>query len=443
MKPFRKIVYFLIVLCFTTALAQDGTCSAIIQQAMAQVQNGCALTGRNQACYGYVSLDATPREGVQDFTFAKAGDLASVGDLDTLRLGALDPANNTWGVALMKLQANLPDALPGQNVTFLLFGDVEIQNAATGDIQQATVALTSTANANLRNSPSTNGAVIGSLGKGDALIANGRNADSTWLRIQIPDSSALGWVFSTLVTPDGDVSALSIVDSTEAEVPFKPMQAFYFKTGITQTSCAEAPQDGIVIQTPQGAGQISLRANDVDIQLGSTAFLQATPNDKMTISVVEGTGHVTVGGKTVVVPSGSQVEIPVDANVKPTGAVSDPQPYDPALVQPLPVQNLPLKITVAPPASEAQIEAANHPPTPTPRPAASGGVSVIPGVLGNVSSYAGMSQAQFCAAMAPVFAQMGMTPARYVASIRPSLALVPASQRGDLDHFLAMIEGCE
>ena len=79
------------------------------------------------------------------------------------------------------------------------------------------------------------------------------------------------------MTPASDVSALNVVDSTDAEIPFKPMQAFYFKTGITQTSCAEAPQDGILIQTPEGAGQINIRANDVDIQLGSTAYLQAQP----------------------------------------------------------------------------------------------------------------------------------------------------------------------
>ena len=33
----------------------------------------------------------------------------------------------------MQLQANLPDTLPGQNVTFLLFGNVEIENAVVGD----------------------------------------------------------------------------------------------------------------------------------------------------------------------------------------------------------------------------------------------------------------------------------------------------------------------
>ena len=33
-----------------------------------------------------------------------------------------------WGIAIMGLQANLPDNLPGQNATIVLFGDVEIAN---------------------------------------------------------------------------------------------------------------------------------------------------------------------------------------------------------------------------------------------------------------------------------------------------------------------------
>src|SRR5664279_4608565 len=201
MKLYRKLGYLLVLLCFTTALAQDTTCSALVQQALGDVQQGCASTGRNQACYGYVSLQATPRTGVTDFNFAKAGDLANVADLDNLRLSALDSANNTWGIALMKLQANLPDTLPGQNVTFLMFGDVQIQNAVAPGTQQATVQLTAKGNANVRSTPSTSGAVAGSLVKGDTITANGRTQDSTWLRIQIPSSSALGWVFANLVTP--------------------------------------------------------------------------------------------------------------------------------------------------------------------------------------------------------------------------------------------------
>jgi hypothetical protein len=33
----------------------------------------------------------------------------------------------------MRVQANLPDTLPGQNVTFLLFGDVELADESAGD----------------------------------------------------------------------------------------------------------------------------------------------------------------------------------------------------------------------------------------------------------------------------------------------------------------------
>src|SRR4051812_3002082 len=116
MKLYRRIAYFLILLSFTTIVAQDATCGAVVQQALDIVGQSCTAIGRNQACYGYVSLQATPREGVQNFNFKQDGDLVSVADIDSLRLSRLDLAQKTWGIALMKLQASLPDSLPGQNV---------------------------------------------------------------------------------------------------------------------------------------------------------------------------------------------------------------------------------------------------------------------------------------------------------------------------------------
>jgi len=370
MKRFCNLLCLFVVLCFTTALAQDAaaTCSAFIEKAFADVQKVCTLTDRNQACYGYPALSATPHEGVENFTFTSPGDLANVADIDTLSLSALDSVENTWGIALIKLQANLPDTLPEQNVTFLLLGNVEIQNAVVSSDAAATIVLTAASNANIRSASSTSATVIGSLVQGDTITANGRNADGSWLRIQIPDSDMLGWVFANLVTAEGDVSALSEVDATESEVPLRPMQAFNFRTGITPTDCTEAPPDGILIQTPQGAGQINLRANDVEIQLGTTAFLQAVPDANMTISVLEGEGRVTVGNQTVVVPAGSQVNIPVDADGRPTGAIDDPQPYAESLVALLPVQILPEPITIVLLASDVQIAT----PTPTPTPSLPG-----------------------------------------------------------------------
>lgn len=433
MRLHRTIASLFVILCFATAAAQDATCTAVVQQAMSAVEQDCAPTGRNQACYGYVALEATPREGVQDFTFSHEGDLINVADLDSIRLSRLDPDNNTWGIALMKLQANLPESLPGQNVTFLLFGDVQIQNAvAEPGAPQATVEVTSTSNANIRNAPTTNSTVIGSLASGETTTADGRNADSSWLRIQIPDSDSLGWVFADLVTPATGVSDLAVVDSTEAETSFTPMQAFYFQTGITQTSCAEAPADGILIQTPEGAGQINLRANDVDIQLGSTAFLQAQPSANMTVSVVEGQGTVTAEGETVVVPAGSQVLIPVDENLQSTGAPSDPQPYDEALVQTLPVQALPEPITIAPPLSPDEIQPADGASFP------GGG---LPGGF-DPSQFSGLGQAQFCAIMNQVFSEADMSKDDYLALMQQYSSFIPADSRADFDQFLQLLGAC-
>jgi hypothetical protein len=117
---------FASVMLFGNALAQ-GSCPAIVQQALQAVDSFCQGAGRNQACYGNVSLSATPREGVQNFTFSQNGDIVDVTDIASLDLKPMDTVAGTWGVAMMKLQANLPDSAPGQNVTFLLFGDVSLQ----------------------------------------------------------------------------------------------------------------------------------------------------------------------------------------------------------------------------------------------------------------------------------------------------------------------------
>ena len=416
MKPIRIAILLLVVLCFSTLLAQEDICTDIIQQAMVTVEDACAITGRNQACYGNISLEATPREGVENFTFEQQGDIAGVADVDTLRLRGLDPEENIWGIALMKIQANLPDALPGENVTFLLFGDVEIQNAVE-DAALATIEITSNGGINVRTGPSTDYRVAGSLSNGETAVANGRNADGSWLRIQIPDTDSLGWVAAQLVTAAGEVESLSVVDASDQETPFTPMQAFYFRTGITGTSCAEAPDIGILIQTPEGMGEISLRANDVDIQLGSTAFLQAQPAESMTISVVEGQGRVTADGVTVTVPAGTQVSIPVDENMSASGEPSEPVPYDDAALQTLPVDLLPETIEIAPAASEEDLAAIGDSDD-------GGGFGGGAGGFFGPEWLEGMDIATFCGLMDQALAEGGMTRGDYLDLLRQAYAFI-------------------
>lgn len=447
MNFWRKFTFLFVLMCFTTlatqtATAQDETCSVTVEDALAQVDQGCAETGRNQACYGYVSLEATAREDAQNFSFTQQGDLANVADIDTLRLSALDLENDQWGIALLKLQANLPDTLPGQNVTFLLFGDVELQNAVepvdpdAAAPKPVTLVATSTGGANVRSGPSTNDAIAGGLVTGESVTINGRNADSSWLRIEIPESSALGWVSASLLSVDGDVSTLDVVEGTEAVESFTPMQAFYFRTGITDTTCSDAPPDGILIQTPEGAGKINLRANDVDVQLGSTGFFQAVPDEEMTVSVLEGEGEVTANGVSVTIPAGTQVTIPIDENLQPVGEPSEAQPYKEALVENLPVEVLPEQIEIAPPA------------TPEPDDGDSG--SSTPGGGGTGDMFGGMDAATFCMMFGQALAQQGMSSAEMQAMMQESMAAMaamgyamPADTQAAMDQMMAMLAQCE
>ncbi len=414
---YRTLAILLVLLGFTTVLAQQAPCSDTVQQALSRVQAGCADTGRNQACYGYVSLQATPRDGVTDFQFTKAGDLANTADLQTLQLSAFDAAANTWGIALMKLQANLPDTLPGQNVTFVMFGDVNLQNAVAPSPTLPTLEVTSPIGATIHSGPANDYRAVGSLSAGSTTTADGRNDDGSWIRIRIPDSSSLGWVQANLLQSTDDLSGLDVVAADVSETSYTPMQAFYFSTGITQTTCAAAPPDGILVQTPAGVGKIDLRANDVDIQLGSTAFLQAQPGGVLTISVIEGQGTVTADGKTVTVPAGSQATVPIDANLQVAGRPNQPQPYDPSLVQSLPIQLLPITITIAPPATQDQILAANLPTGSVP------GVNVL-GLAIDLNSLIGLTEDLFCPQMDIVLAQAGMSRQQYLDLLNHSLTTI-------------------
>ena len=186
----KTILAFTFILWLGPALvlAQVNSCPEIVSKALSAADTACKKTGRNQACYGNFNLQATGQAGTSDFSFNKVGDIVNIADVQTLKLSPMSVDKAQWGVALMKLQANIPDTLPGQNVTFLLFGDVEITNAVN---------------------PSISG------------------------------------------------------DRT-------PMQAFYLRTGAGDAQCDEAPESGLLVQTPKGVGEVAFNVNGVDVQMGST-----------------------------------------------------------------------------------------------------------------------------------------------------------------------------
>lgn len=257
-----------------SVLAQTASCPELVRTALAVASEACEGIGRNQVCYGNIQLEGEPKAGIEEFVLEAPGDMVDAASLQTLRLSALDEDADMWGIALMNLQANIPATLPGQNVTFLLFGDVEITDAMEEESE--------------------------------------------------------------------DVA---------------PLQAFYFKSGLNDAPCPEAPDSGVLIQTPEGAQRIEFRVNEVTVTLGSTAYVQAQAGGTMTISVVEGEAEVEAEGTTVTVPAGYQTSVPLDDDLNADGAPSEPEEFDPADLAALPLGNLPRLITLD---AEATPEATNE-----------------------------------------------------------------------------------
>lgn len=341
-----------------TDTATEAMCSEIVQRAWDNLDTLCDDTNRNQACYGHMLLDAQPQPDVIRFAFEQEGEKVDVADLQSLRLSTMDLVSGNWGVALMQIKANLPATLSDQNVSLLLFGDVEIENAGE-ELSSVEVTPASPVNTlNIRYRPSTQAAIVGHIAPGESMVANGQLENGSWVRVELPDRSISGWLYAPLITSvdDKPLDTLQVVDTETTN--YGPMQAFYFQSGGQDSQCAEAPNSGILIQTPEGVAEVTLLINEVDIQLGSTVYFQSELGGEMTVSVVEGKARVTAFGETQIAFAGTQVGIPMDINGKASGTPTPPRPYSMDSLASLPVSHMAIPVTIAEPLSETDIEAA-------------------------------------------------------------------------------------
>ncbi|MEO8609795.1 MAG: SH3 domain-containing protein [Chloroflexota bacterium] len=296
------------------ALMQD-LCPALVTQALTEVGDNCSDLSKNSACYGFNRVEATFSQTVANDFFSKPADVADIISLDSISTVPLDPKTNLWGVAVMSIQANIPNSLPGQSVRFIMLGDVSIDNAVPADqALQATepVKVVTLVNANVRTRASKNANVITSVPAGTELSADGMSQDGEWLRVIVNDSS-LGWLSRDLVDSSADLSALPNITADSQS----PMQAFYFRTGIGQPSCTEAPT-ALVVQGPD-AIKVNITANGVGIEIGSTITLRTI--DENTIQLITIHGRVKTGNLTIPEGFTATAKLDSDGNAGPFGGL--------------------------------------------------------------------------------------------------------------------------
>jgi hypothetical protein len=327
-----KIVWsgFFVVLMSVAPVLAQSDCPTLVESALVAAETQCEGVSRNQACYGNINLEAEGQPDAPPITFSAPGDREDISSIRNLRLDGMNTNAGVWGIALMRVQANLPDANPAQNVTIVLFGDVNIQNEVP-----VAVTLPATINtadsANVRLSPSTTAPVVVSLADGTLLTATGRDTSGEWIQVRL-DGEQGGWVFNELLTIDGDVNSLTILEGGNYAPQYGPMQAFILDTGIADAPCSAAPSSGILIQTPEGVGEISLLINEVDIRLGSTAYITAGRNEdggnSLGVHMVEGTARVEAEGVAQYLQAGQQLAVPLSEDLRASGQPTDPEPYD-------------------------------------------------------------------------------------------------------------------
>lgn len=279
------------------AFAQD--CPALVQQALNAVGDNCQNMARNTACYGYADVIAAFATEVTDNFFSQPADRADLTTLVNLKTAPLDLESGTWGVAVMSVQGNVPNTLPGQAVTFVLMGDVEVENAVTPEKAQLPpppLTVTVRTNANIRSGAGTNFNVLGGAAAGATFAADVRDERAQWVRIAY--NNRLAWISRSVLQDDPLIDTLPV----NLDEFTTPMQAFYLRTGIGKQTCNEAPDSVLLIQGRKGM-EIRLTLNGAEVVMGSTGLFR-TLNDDTQLEVITLDGSITLttsdGDKTTI-----------------------------------------------------------------------------------------------------------------------------------------------
>ncbi len=119
----------------------------------------------------------------------------------------MDASLDHWGVALLSVQANLPDTLPGQSVIFMLLGDTQVENAVQPqDAFQtgATISVTLQIGAQLYHDPSLTSPMVGNVPPGTSLTADAISADGQWVRVAYEGTP--GWLTQQVISSASDIT---------------------------------------------------------------------------------------------------------------------------------------------------------------------------------------------------------------------------------------------
>ena len=132
-KSHRLIILLLPMLLVVQVFAQ-ATCETVIDAVLERLENICADLDRNTACYGIKHWMRSSLRSNPTVAFASPADAVPVNVLSSLQAAPLTTTSDQWGIAVMNIQANIPDTLPGQGVIFLVMGGAQLTDTSTDEM---------------------------------------------------------------------------------------------------------------------------------------------------------------------------------------------------------------------------------------------------------------------------------------------------------------------
>lgn len=259
-----------IVVLASVAYAQSDTdCDEIVTTALEETDETCFTIGRNEVCYGHYQVTAYDDAGEPVMTLAEIGDVTDIVDIAKIQTAELNLDDDQWGIVLMRLQANVQGSIPGQPVTFLLFGDAQLSHTQNESSTAHGFVLTSGIGTNECGDLPTGGVIFQSPEGPQQLNLTLNNVDITAGSTLFAQLTADGTLQVALIEGDAQVSFDGVTQPLEPETAVQipigddglaespPQAVENFDINPITEIVKLLPGDPTVVSCPVGQGTIS------------------------------------------------------------------------------------------------------------------------------------------------------------------------------------------
>jgi hypothetical protein len=282
-------------------LAQSDTavCTALQTAAFTQTGTLCATTAPGSMCYGHPNITTTFEAPTTADFFSRPGDQAELAIIEQFTTSPADTSvnPNTWGVALLNGQANLPaevingplgdkgaiylvsggvtvaDATPPEELVEPLAQGIQVSTIAEADLRAAPVALDTDTSTN----------VIARVPAESLVSADAVTPDGEWVRIVFNDQP--GWVSRAVIDSAANLSELEVIGAGA----FTPMQSVMITPSVSPSSCQLTA--GLFVQGADVV-PVDIRVNGVDVRISSSVLF--IPRDDGTLEIYVISGLLTI-----------------------------------------------------------------------------------------------------------------------------------------------------